>query len=75
MVRRPVDSSIRSKHTGHVGSSINDGVGGGIGFAFREAEDNAEEVVALVLVDGSSFAGWGVKGSFVISGKVSWLVL
>lgn len=33
MVRSPVVSSIRSKHTGHVGSSSRDGVGGGAGLA------------------------------------------
>lgn len=31
IVRRPVVSSIRSRQTGHVGSSIRDGVGGGNG--------------------------------------------
>ena len=31
MVRSPVVSSILSKHTGHVGSSSRDGVGGGAG--------------------------------------------
>jgi len=38
MVRRPVVSSIRSRHTGQVGNSINDGVGGARGFAVREVD-------------------------------------
>jgi hypothetical protein len=33
---RPVDSSIRSKQTGHVGSSTKAGVGGASGLAVRE---------------------------------------
>jgi len=33
MIRSPVVSSILSKHTGHVGNSSSDGVGGGAGLA------------------------------------------
>lgn len=53
MVRRPVDSSIRSRQTGQVGSSMSAGVGGARGF----------EVV------GREEVGWfGVKGSLVTVG-------
>lgn len=38
IVSRPVVSSIRSRQTGHVGSSINDGVGGASGFVESVAE-------------------------------------
>ena len=32
IVNKPLVSSMRSRHTGHVGSSIKDGVGGANGF-------------------------------------------
>jgi hypothetical protein len=37
---RPFVSSILSKHTGHVGSSIRFGVGGGKGFKVLETADD-----------------------------------
>lgn len=38
IVSKPVVSSIRSRQTGHVGSSISDGVGGARGFVESVAE-------------------------------------
>lgn len=38
MVSKPVVSSMRSRHTGHVGSSISAGVGGASGLVERVAE-------------------------------------
>ena len=70
MVNSPVDSSIRSRHTGHVGSSMRAGVGGAIGFVFRDVEgieDDCPFAVKVVVL--SIFAFDGVKGSFVMSGK------
>lgn len=56
MVIKPVVSSMRSKHTGQVGSSTRFGVGGGKGFRLLEAatEDDDE----------------GVKGSWFRLGNV-----
>lgn len=68
MVRRPVDSSMRSKHTGQVGSSIREGVGGALGFVLRDAEGRDACVVMLMELGFSGFLD-GVKGSFVMSGK------
>ena len=78
MVSSPVDSSMRSRQTGHVGSSIRAGVGGGAGLVRVREVDIVEEEGFV------AGAGWvtevpgegeelraieGVKGSFVISGK------
>ena len=41
MVSNPVDSSIRSKQTGHVGSSTKAGVGGAKGFVLKDVDDTA----------------------------------
>lgn len=46
MVSSPVVSSIRSRQTGHVGSSTRDGVGGAIGLVDSDAEDGPGEVAA-----------------------------
>ena len=49
MIRSPVVSSILSKHTGHVGSSSKDGVGGGAGFveiAVAVAKEPAAGVIS-----------------------------
>ena len=70
MVRRPVDSSIRSRHTGHVGSSIKAGVGGAGGLEERELEDMGTVCrVDGVEVGGKELVTDGVKGSLVISGN------
>lgn len=72
MVRSPVDSSMRSRQTGHVGSSTSDGVGGAIGFVLREAEDKlVAEFVAAAEDCGSVMVTLGVNGSLLISGKDS----
>jgi hypothetical protein len=78
MVSKPVVSSIRSKQTGQVGNSTNDGVGGANGFVDRE--DACEEAVVgvagvteVVLVGDAVTGlgmGLGVYGSCVISGKL-----
>jgi hypothetical protein len=69
MVRRPVVSSMRSRQTGHVGSSTREGVGGASGLVVRE---EAMEVASIGEDDGSGavgcFVGAGVNGSFVRSG-------
>lgn len=52
---RPVESSIRSRQTGHVGSSMREGVGGGNGL--RKEAVTVDAVAA------------GVKGSCVSSGN------
>ena len=70
MVRRPVDSSMRSRQTGHVGSSINAGVGGACGLEERELD----EIGAACGIEGVEDTGCdmlteGVNGSFVMSGK------
>ena len=62
MVSRPVDSSMRSRQTGQVGSSIREGVGGARGLVVRE------EAVGGWGVEGMGFVE-GVKGSLVISGN------
>jgi hypothetical protein len=64
MVSRPVVSSIRSRQTGQVGSSIREGVGGARGFVDREAETDWLADAALAL--------WGFvveSGSLTVSGK------
>ena len=71
-MRRPVDSSIRSRHTGHVGNSTRAGVGGAIGLVLRDVDDKAE--VDADTVDGcgdSVVVINGVKGSLLMSGKDS----
>lgn len=74
MVSRPVDSSIRSKQTGQVGSSIRAGVGGATGLELRETLEREDCSAVPVVFDVSILGGEGVKGSLVISGKVgSWL--
>lgn len=73
MVSNPVVSSMRSRQTGHVGSSISEGVGGARGLAVRvdaTVEDCEVDVtlpgtdVTISLLDLA-----GVKGSLVISGN------
>lgn len=63
---------MRSRHTGQVGNSMREGVGGAIGLVFREPDDNVVEG-AGVAVDGcdSVVTLRGVKGSLLISGKDS----
>lgn len=68
MLSSPVDSSIRSKHTGQVGNSIKAGVGGATGFEFNEADERDCSTV-LVAVDVSGLGGEGVNGSLVMSGN------
>lgn len=78
MVRRPLVSSIRSRHTGQVGSSTRDAVGGGNGLVVKgcgavskegSEDDDGREVAAGM---GAIGLGWaaGVKGSFVFKGKL-----
>ena len=57
-----MDSSIRSRQTGQVGSSIKDGVGGARGLVVRD------EAVGGWGVEGLGFVE-GVKGSLVMSGN------
>lgn len=58
-----MDSSIRSRQTGQVGSSINEGVGGANGLIVREdAAALAGTGLSVADVD-------GVNGSLAISGK------
>lgn len=65
-----MDSSIRSRHTGQVGSSIRAGVRGAGGFEERELEDTGVAWRAEVVEErGRDLFIEGVKGSFVISGK------
>jgi hypothetical protein len=59
MVSSPVVSSILSRHTGHVGSSTSDGVGGGNGLRTR-----LEEALSA-----RSEGRFGVNGSWLMSGK------
>lgn len=42
-MRRPVDSSMRSRQTGQVGSSIRAGVGGAGGLEDRDEEEGRVE--------------------------------
>ena len=66
MVKSPaVDSSMRSKHTGQVGSSMSAGVGGAIGFVKRLFEEGRPLLFGDVF-----FAPSGEKGSLAMSGKV-----
>ena len=67
MVNRPVDSSIRSRHTGQVGSSIKAGVGGACGLDEREFVTIGDAWRLALGVP--AFVTEGVKGSFVMSGK------
>ena len=70
MVSRPVDSSIRSRQTGQVGSSIRAGVGGAWGFEERELEDIGVAWIVDVVKDvGRDLLTEGVKGSLVMSGN------
>ena len=70
MVRRPVDSSIRSRQTGQVGNSIKDGVRGACGLEDRELDEmGAAWSVEDVELEGSCLATDGVKGSLVMSGN------
>ena len=78
MVKRPVVSSIRSRHTGQVGSSTREGVGGARGLAVRDedvarvaegdcsVDETADEALGRSAV--GCFVGVGVKGSLVRSG-------
>jgi len=65
MVSRPVVSSIRSRHTGHVGSSMSAGVGGGTGFV--DSEDGGREAPVVDAGDTAAIAAeseaFGVNGS------------
>ena len=67
MVRRPVDSSILSKHTGHVGSSIRAGVGGAFGLLLRL--DDGLETCWDLAAEPSDLLFEGVKGSLDMSGN------
>ena len=70
MVSKPVDSSMRSKHTGQVGSSIKAGVGGACGLDERELDViGSPWRLEDVGVGGPFFRVEGVNGSLVISGK------
>ena len=64
---------MRSRHTGHVGSSISEGVGGAKGLVVRvdAAEDDCAVGTPLVVADTetSVLKLEGVKGSFVMSGN------
>ena len=75
-----MDSSMRSRQTGQVGSSIREGVGGGAGFvggrvaAVVDEEgvdfEGADGVVAGAPGGGEEVRAMeGVKGSLVMSGK------
>ena len=59
MVSRPVVSSMRSRHTGQVGNSTRDGVGGGNGFNAKLAPTPGSVCVFAL----------GVKGSRFVSGN------
>jgi hypothetical protein len=54
MMSRPVDSSMRSRQTGQVGSSTKAGVGGARGFAVKDAaiEDSPVADCGLLMVEG-----------------------
>ena len=68
MVAKPFVSSIRSRHTGQVGNSTKEGVGGGAGFDVRAGPDRPEVSRA-----GAWEVLWvhvGVNGSFVVTGKL-----
>lgn len=67
MVSSPVDSSILSRHTGQVGSSMSAGVGGATGFVFNDVEATVDNWPFGMT--GSDFALEGVNGSFDMSGK------
>jgi hypothetical protein len=70
-VSKPVVSSILSRHTGHVGNSTSEGVGGARGLVER---DDAKESgsAAGETVEGNGAVGSldaaGVKGSLMRSG-------
>jgi len=64
---------MRSRHTGQVGSSTSDGVGGASGLVVRdEASDGGSAGEEALGATGRGavgcFVGVGVKGSFVRSG-------
>jgi hypothetical protein len=65
IVISPVVSSMRSRQTGHVGSSESDGVGGGAGFEERCG------VADKVDVSGGVRECEGEKGSLLSSGNAS----
>ncbi len=74
MVNRPVDSSIRSKQTGHVGSSMRAGVGGGGGLELKRGVVLAVKGCFAGAEDEAVLGLAGVKGSFVRSGnETSWV--
>ena len=62
-------SSMRSRHTGHVGSSTREGVGGANGFVVRDEREGPSTGETL---DGGGAVGVlveaGVKGSLIRSG-------
>ena len=61
---------MRSRQTGQVGSSIRAGVGGAIGFVFKDVDWVGMDCPFVVgRAVASVFVAEGVKGSFVISGK------
>ena len=64
---------MRSRHTGHVGSSISAGVGGAKGLVVRVDGTVGDCEVDVTVPDAdvavSLFDLAGVKGSFVISGN------
>lgn len=71
-MRRPVVSSMRSRHTGQVGSSISEGVGGASGLAVSEEASVGGSTGEELDADGRGavgcFVGAGVKGSLARSG-------
>lgn len=67
---------MRSKHTGHVGSSNSEGVGGGAGLVDIWVAAAAEEEAEMAGIAGLGPCE-GKKGSFEISGKATdeaWLL-
>ncbi len=70
MVNNPVDSSIRSRQTGQVGSSIKAGVGGACGLDERELEViGFDWRLEDVGTGGPALAIEGVNGSLDMSGN------
>jgi hypothetical protein len=76
IANNPVVSSIRSRHTGHVGSSTRFGVGGGNGLDVSPAARDGVSTGELVAGRGAVGLGpkAGVNGSLVLAGKLegSW---
>lgn len=70
MVRRPVVSSILSKHTGHVGSSTREGVGGARGFVEKDVGATDKEATPPDPFIAVVSSGRATNGSCVISGKL-----